>query len=81
MKVDLHQSKWATPLRAEINPKRGGEIMMRSFLLIAALMLTNGAAADDHAGMTPGDGAFNTIMLQTSDLDRYTSSLKSNLQV
>lgn len=55
--------------------------MMRSFLLIAALMLTNGAAADDHAGMTPGDGAFNTIMLQTSDLDRYTSSLKSNLQV
>ena len=54
---------------------------MRSFLVIAALMLTNGVAADDHAGMTPGDGAFTTIMLQTSDLDRYISSLKSNLQV
>ncbi|MFY9243522.1 MAG: hypothetical protein WAO74_10870, partial [Polaribacter sp.] len=54
---------------------------MRAFLIIAALMLTNGVVADDHAGMTPGDGAFTTIMLQTSDLDRYISSLKSNLQV
>ena len=51
---------------------------MNKLIIVLSLVLSYGIYSDDHLEMETTDGAFTTLMLASSDIEKYVETLKSN---